>query len=132
MSEPRDTRSFWSRPWRRHSTTSAAVALPPVELIADELDTMRALLGLAPPTDDHEPVEVADGLTLCAEASGTPRWGRATPQRFRRAMRWITAPHVVVLRGPCELSLRATVDLIPSDNDGIALVRESGRSLRAG
>lgn len=121
------------------TTTAAALALLAarrglvVELVARDVPTMRALLGMTT-DDDLDPddaVEVVSGLTLLREPSGdatlvigdNPRSDDAETQSGGSCRRTL-----VVLRGPCYLSLRATIDARDAV-DGVVVVREQGRSV---
>jgi len=121
------------------STTAAALALLAarrghvVELVARDVPAMRALLGMATDEkfDRDVAVEVASGLTLRREPSGdatlvigdNPRSGDAETQSGGSCRRTL-----VVLRGPCYLSLRAAIDASDAV-DGVVVVREQGRSV---
>lgn len=117
------------------STTAAALALLAtrrdhrVELITDELDTMRGLLGFAEASDDTDAVEAVPGLVLCSTPTGDADLVLCDHTRVQTVQRACEGPTLVVLRGPCYLSLRRTVDLVRSGVDGIVIVREPGRSL---
>jgi len=121
------------------STTAAALALLAtrrgrrVELVADDVPAMRALLGMTSDDDldPDEEVEVVAGLTLCRTPSGDAALvisdramteGAETPSGGPRERT------LVVLRGPCYLSLRTTIDA-RDRIDGIVVVREPGRSI---
>jgi hypothetical protein len=117
------------------STTAAALALfaahrtDAVELIAHDLDTMAALVGVPTPADPEHGAAITEQLSLRA----APSEAAAVVITDAGPLRSVTGrPEgllVAVLRGPCYLSLRAAVaDSAPSV-DGIIVVREHGRSL---
>ena len=117
------------------STTAAALGLLAarrghrVELITDTPDTMRALLGLSNATDDADAVEIVPGFTLRSEPSGKAGLVITDTGTLAGAHDAAELVQLAVLRGPCYLSLRATVDLVRRAVDGIVIVREPGRSL---
>lgn len=120
------------------STTAAALALLAarrgrrVELITDTPDTMRALLGLPDAPGDAEAVDVVPGLTLRSTPSGAGSLAIYDAGALAGAHDAAELLQVAVLRGPCYLSLRATVDLVRRGIDTIVIVREAGRSLTRG
>ena len=118
------------------STTAAALGLLAarrghrVELITDTPDTMNALLGLSnPPDDEADAVEVVPGFTLRSEPSGSAALVITDTGILTSAHDAAELVQLAVLRGPCYLSLRATLDVARRDVDGIVIVREPGRSL---
>jgi len=117
------------------STTAAALALlaarrgQRVELITDTADTMRALLGLPDAPGDAEAVVVVPGLTLRSTPSGAASLAIDDGGTLAGAHDAAELLQVGVLRGPCYLSLRVTVDLVRRGIDTIVIVREPGRSL---
>ena len=117
------------------STTAAALGLLAarrghrVELITDTLDTMCALLGLPAAAADADSVDVAPGFRLRPEPSDEAGLVITDAGTLAGAHDAAELAQVTVLRGPCYLSLRATVDLARRGVDGIVIVREPGRSL---
>jgi hypothetical protein len=117
------------------STTAAALGLLAarrghhVELITDTPDTMCALLGLSGAPDDADALEVVPGLTLRSEPSGKAGMVITDAGTLVDAHDAAELVQLTVLRGPCYLSLRATLDLARRGVDGIVTVREPGRSL---
>jgi hypothetical protein len=121
------------------STTAAALALLAarrghrVELVACDVPMMRALLGMTSDDDldPDEEVEVVSGLTLCHTPSGDAALvisDGATPGTAETPPGSPGERTLVVLRGPCYLSLRTTIDT-RDRIDGIVVVREPGRSI---
>jgi hypothetical protein len=120
------------------STVAAALALfgareQPTELVTHDADEMTALLGLTGTVQPQTPTAVTPQLDLVGEkASGRSRLvvidaGRSpdaaeTPDEAER---------YVVVQGPCYLALRRLVRAEPDRYDGVILVNEPGRSLRA-
>lgn len=92
---------------------------------------MRGPLGMTS-DDDLEPdeeVDVACGLTLCGTSSGTATLvigDGALPDGAETSSGGSHERTLMVLRGPCCLSLRATIDACEAV-DGIVVVREPGR-----
>ena len=118
------------------STTAAALGLLAarrdhrVELITDTPDTMRALLGLPTAAAEANTVDVAPGFTLRSEPSGSAGLVITDTGTLAGAHDAAELVQLTVLRGPCYLSLRATIALTRGrDVDGVVIVREPGRSL---
>ena len=117
------------------STTAAALGLLAarrghhVELITDTPDTMRALLGLPAAAAEADTVDIVPGFTLRSEPSGKAGLVITDVGTLAGAHDDAELVQLAVLRGPCYLSLRATVDLAPRGINAIVIVRESGRSL---
>jgi hypothetical protein len=126
------------------ATTIAALAARhrPTALFATRPQDVRAIAGIGPLSgEQHMALELAPGLTLCgghapAGPARNPRdgltivdGGRADqaplgPENEPVRLRWL------VLRGPCYLALRAALEA-PWKADGVILVSEPGRALRA-
>jgi hypothetical protein len=117
------------------STTAAALALlaarhtERVELIAHDVDTTAALLGLPALPEASEGIAVTERLTLQAEPSGTARVVIVDAGPLRTLTEHPGGLLVALVRGPCYLSLRAVVTHQGPVPDGIIVVREHGRSL---
>jgi hypothetical protein len=117
------------------STTAAALALfaarrtDRVELVAHDLDTMAALVGVPTPADPERGAAIAERLTLRAAPSPTA----AIVITDAGLLRDVAAPSegllLAVLRGPCYLSMRGAATGSATAVDGIVVVREHGRSL---
>ncbi|MEW6477657.1 MAG: hypothetical protein AB1679_35880, partial [Actinomycetota bacterium] len=93
---------------------------------------MAALLGVAPPESDDASVPVAPDLEL------DRRPGHARDLVVVDAGSRLEGPqsrdgdeHYVVVRGPCYLALRSLVAAQSGAYDGVILVNEPARSLRA-
>ena len=117
------------------STTAAALGLLAArrghraELITDTLDTMRALLGLPAAAAEANTVDVAPGFTLRSAPSGSAELVITDTGALADTHGDAELVQLAVLRGPCYLSLRATVDLARRGINAIVIVREPGRSL---
>ena len=117
------------------STTAAALGLLATrrghrtELITDTPDTMCALLGLPAAAGVADAVEIVPGFTLHSEPSGSAGLVITDTGTAASAHDAVELVQLAVLRGPCYLSLRATVDLARRGVDGVVIVREPGRSL---
>ncbi len=126
---------FGARGGQGTSTTAAALGLLAarrghrVELITDTTDTMCALLGLQPAAAEADTVDVVPGFRLRSEPSGGAGLVITDTGTLTSAHDAVELVQLAVLRGPCYLSLRATVDLARRGVDGIVIVREPGRSL---
>ena len=116
-------------------TTAAALGLLAarrghrVELITDTPDTMCALLGLSNAPNDADAVEIVRGFTLRSEPSDEAGLVITDTGTLVDAHDDAELVQLTVLRGPCYLSLRATLGLSRRGVDGIVIVREPGRSL---
>lgn len=116
------------------STVAAAIALlaarhASTELVAADLDTTAALLGLTTTQDGAAPIEVVPRLTLTSTPSGSASIAVVDAQRLDQLDRQPEGPLLVVLRGPCYLGLRSIVTTSAVRADGLVLVMELGRSL---
>jgi hypothetical protein len=120
------------------STVAATLALyaaghQPTTLVAPDLESMAALLGVAVPSEGAQDVAVTPTLTLARSVSTASsefvvidRGSRPdAPQSPEVAERYI------VVRGPCYLALRSLVAHPGEPYDGVILMVEAGRSLRA-
>ena len=74
-------------------------------------------------------VDVAPGFTLRSAPSGKAGLVITDTGTLAGAHDDAELVQLTVLRGPCYLSLRASVDVARRGADGIVIVRESGRSL---
>ena len=119
------------------STTAAVLALlagrrcARVELVAHDLDTMAALIGIPAPADPKRGVAVTEQLTLRSGPSGSAQVVIIDAGRLDGLATHPGGLLVAVLRGPCYLSLRAAVTGPAPTADGVVVVREAGRSLTA-
>lgn len=117
------------------STTAAALALlaarrtERVELVAHDIDTMAALIGVPMPADPERGVAITEQLTLRSAPSQTAQVVIIDAGRLQRLTTQPDGLLVAVLRGPCYLSLRAAITGPAPTADGIVVVREHGRSL---
>jgi len=121
------------------STTAAALALLAaqrghrVELVTHDIPTMRALLGMTvdKELDPDGAVEIVSGLLLRRAPSGTATLvvrDRPLCVEAETLSDGSCERRLIVLRGPCYLSLRATIDSRDA-MDGLIVVREPGRSV---
>jgi hypothetical protein len=120
------------------STVAAALALygaghQPTALVAQDLGSMAALLGVAVPRHGAEDVAVTPTLTLSRSAPAASSELVVMDSQNR-----LEAPHspeggerYVVVRGPCYLALRSLLAHPGAPYDGVIVVTEPGRSLRA-
>ena len=115
------------------STIAASAALfaariVPTELVARDVDSAAALLGLGAAGDPDEPIDVAHGLTLASVPTAAASVAVIDAGRLDQLDHRPTGLLLVVLRGPCYLGLRSIVnrELRP---DGIVVLSETGRSL---
>ena len=103
---------FGARGGQGTSTTAAALGLLAarrgyrVELITDTPDAMRALLGLINVSADAESVDAVPGLTVRSETSRSAGLVITDTGTLAGAHGGAELVQVVVLRGPCYLSLR--------------------------
>ena len=117
------------------STTAAALALlaarrtERVELVAHDIDTMAALIGVPTPADPDRGVAITEQLTLRSEPSKTAQVVIIDAGQLRGLTTHPDGLLLAVLRGPCYLSLRAAITGPAPTADGIVVVREHGRSL---
>jgi hypothetical protein len=119
------------------STVAAAIALfsarhQPTALVAPDPADMAALLGVAPPDVDDAVVPVAPDLELGLR--GGPAPGLVVVDagsRLEGPQSPDTDEQYVVVRGPCYLALRSLVAAQAGAYDGVILVNEPARSLRA-
>jgi hypothetical protein len=115
------------------STIAAAVALfaariVSTELVANDVGSAAALLGLGATGDRDAPMHIAEGLTLVSTATGVAPVSVIDAGRLDQLDHRPTGLLLVALRGPCYLGLRSIVssELHP---DSIVVVSETGRSL---
>ena len=115
------------------STIAAAAALfaariVATELVARDVDSAAAMLGLSAPGDSDVPMDVAERLTLASVPTGSASVAVIDAGRLDQFDHRPTGLLLVVLRGPCYLGLRSIVnrELRP---DGIVVLSETGRSL---
>jgi hypothetical protein len=115
------------------STISATLALfasrvAATELVAADVDSAAALLGVGVAQHSSGPIGIADGLTLVSTSRGTTPVAVVDAGRLDDIGETPVGVLLVVLRGPCYLGLRSLVtsELQP---DGIVLLAEAGRSL---
>src|ERR1700675_4250723 len=117
------------------STAAAALALlaarrtERVELVAHDMDTTAALLGLPALPEASEEIVLTEQLTLRTEPSGTAGGVIIDAGGLQGLTERPDGLLVAVVRGPCYLSLRAVVTYQGPVPDGIIVVREHGRSL---
>jgi hypothetical protein len=117
------------------STTAAALALlaarrtERVELVAHDIDTMAALIGVPTPADPERGVAITEQLTLRSEPSKTAQVVMIDAGPLQGLTTHPDGLLLAVLRGPCYLSLRAAITGPAPTADGIIVVREHGRSL---
>ncbi|HEY5171179.1 MAG TPA: hypothetical protein VIK54_05575, partial [Acidimicrobiia bacterium] len=96
------------------STIAAAAALfaariVATELVARDVDSAAALLGLGAPGDPDAPMDVAEHLTLASAPTGTASVAVVDGGRLDELDDRPTGLLLVVLRGPCYLGLRSIV-----------------------
>ena len=115
------------------STIAAAAALfaariVATELVACDVDSAAALLGLGAPGDPEVPMDVAERLTLASAPTGAASVTVVDGGRLDQLDDRPTGLLLFVLRGPCYLGLRSIVnrELHP---DGIVVLSKTGRSL---
>jgi hypothetical protein len=119
------------------STVAATMALlsaeeRPTELIARDSEGMAALLGLSVSADLGETVVVGPSLELRADASGSAAVVVIDGGSDPGASESVPADErYLAVRGPCYLALRRIVRAGTPRYDGVILVTEPGRSLRA-
>jgi hypothetical protein len=117
------------------STTAAALALlaarrtERVELVAHDIDTMAALMGVPTPADPERGVAITEQLTLRSAPSKTAQVVIIDAGPLQGLTTHPDGLLLAVLRGPCYLSLRAAITGPAPTVDGIIVVREHGRSL---
>jgi len=116
------------------STVAAGIALytarhASTELVAAELDTTAALLGLAGTQDARTAIAVADRLTLTATPTGSAEIAVIDAQRLDQLDTQPAGLLLIALRGPCYLGLRTITTTTAVRADGIVLLAEPGRSL---
>jgi hypothetical protein len=116
-----------------HPCPAAALALliaghGSTELVADDLGTTAALLGLASTQDSSAPIDVAPRLALSSTSTGSAEVAVIDAQRLDQLHQKPDGVLLVVLRGPCYLGLR-TITMTDVRADGIVLLMEPGRSL---
>jgi hypothetical protein len=114
------------------STIAAAAALfaariVATELVARDVDSAAALLGLGASGAPDAPMDVAEQLTLASVPTGSASVAVIDAGRLDQLDDRPTGLLLVVLRGPCYLGLRSIVnnELHP---DGIVVLSETGRS----
>ena len=119
------------------STVAAALALfsaryQPTALLAHDPADMAALLGVAPPESDDAVVPVAPDLELGRRRGLAPGLVVLdTGSRLEGPQSPDGDEHYVVVRGPCYLALRSLLAAQAGRYDGVILVNEPARSLRA-
>jgi hypothetical protein len=117
------------------STTAAALALfaarhtDRVELVAHDLDTTAALVGIPTPPDPEHGAAITEQLTLRSVPSQTAAVVITDAGLLRGLAERPEGLLLAVLRGPCYLSLRGAVTGPAPTADGMIVVREHGRSL---
>jgi hypothetical protein len=115
------------------SAVASAVALfasrtVTTELVAADLDSAAALLGIGGPTTLDTPIDVADGLALASTTTDAAQVVVVDAGRLEQLTDPPAGLVLMVLRGPCYLGLRSIV-ASGLQADGIVLVVEAGRSL---
>ena len=115
------------------TTIAAALALyasrhASTELVAADIGSAAALLGLTAVPDRHERLKVADDLTLLKTATVQAHVSVVDAARLDTLTDAPAGLLLVVLRGPCYLGLRSIV-ASGLQADGIVLLGETGRSL---
>ena len=119
------------------STVAAAVALfgarhQPTELVAHDPVDMAALLGVAVAEPGGGPIPIAPDLALGLGRGPAPNLVVVDAGRALEAPQSPEADeHYVVVRGPCYLALRSLVATQAYHYDGVILLNEPARSLRA-
>jgi hypothetical protein len=137
MTGPRTITVTGARGGSGASTVAAALALfgareHPTELVTHDLDDMTALLGLTAP-GLQTPTALTPQLNLVGEhAAGQARLVVIDAgSRLEAPQTPGRSEHYVVVRGPCYLALRRLVRAESDRYNGVILVTEPGRSLRA-
>ena len=119
------------------STVAAAIALfsarhQPTALVAHDPPDMAALLGVAPPEADDAVVPVAPDLELGRRGGLAPGLVvMDAGSRLEGPQSLDADEQYVVVRGPCYLALRSILAASTGRYDGVILINEPARSLRA-
>ena len=119
------------------STVAAALALfsarhQPTALVAHDATDMAALLGILPPESDDAAVPVAPDLEFGRHRGSAPSLVVLDAgSRLEGPQNPDADEDYVVVRGPCYLALRSLLAASAGRYDGVILINEPARSLRA-
>ena len=123
------------------TTVAAVVALQaartaPTVLVSPDTDAACALLGASDRHHDHRAIDVASGLLLTADRPEEGLDHIVVVDEGTLAAKPPSAPtateeHYLVLRGPCYVALATVLAADVDGIEGIVLVSERDRSLRA-